>query len=84
MLSEEILVEVEFANSISELELNEIENIHSIEKISNTNYILHGKESKQLRKNIFAFAVSKNNPLLTLKQESKSLENIFQQLTNKN
>ena len=84
MLSEEILVEVEFANSITELELNEIENIHSIERISNTNYILHGKESKQLRKNIFAFAVSKNNPLLTLKQESKSLENIFQQLTNKN
>ncbi len=82
MLSEEILVEVEFANSITEMELNEIENIHAIEKISNTNFILHGKESMQLRKNIFAFAVSKNNPLLTLKQESKSLENIFQQLTN--
>lgn len=82
MLTDEILVEVEFANAISEIELNEIENIHSIEKISNTNFILHGKESTQLRKSIFAFAVSKNNPLLTLKQETKSLENIFQQLTN--
>jgi hypothetical protein len=34
-----------------------------------------------LRKDIFAYAVSKNNPLLTLKQESKSLEDIFHQLT---
>lgn len=81
MLSNEILVEVEFANSINETELNEIENIHSIEKISATNFILHGKESTQLRKDIFAFAVAKNNPLLTLKQETRSLEDIFHQLT---
>jgi ABC-2 type transport system ATP-binding protein len=81
-LAGEVLIEVEFENMVSETELNEIENIHAIEKISDTNFILHGKESTQLRKNIFAFAVSKNNALLTLKQETKSLEDIFQQLTN--
>ena len=81
-LAGEVLIEVEFENIVSETELNKIENIHAIEKISDTNFILHGKESTQLRKNIFAFAVSKNNALLTLKQETKSLEDIFQQLTN--
>ncbi len=81
-LAGEVLIEVEFENMVSETELNEIENIHAIEKISDTNFILHGKESTQLRKNIFSFAVSKNNALLTLKQETKSLEDIFQQLTN--
>lgn len=81
-LSNEVLIEVEFENIVSEIELNQIENIHSIEKISDYSFILHGKESTQLRKNIFAFAVSKNNALLTLKQETKSLEAIFQQLTN--
>lgn len=81
-LAGEVLIEVEFENIVSETELNKIENIHAIEKISETNFILHGKESTQLRKNIFAFAVSKNNALLTLKQETKSLEDIFQQLTN--
>ena len=81
-LAGEVLIEVEFENMVSETELNKIENIHAIEKISETNFILHGKESTQLRKNIFAFAVSKNNALLTLKQETKSLEDIFQQLTN--
>ena len=83
LLSNEVLIEVEFENIISELELNTIKNIHSIEKISATNFILHGKESTELRKDIFAFAVAKNNPLLTLKQETKSLEDIFHQLTNK-
>jgi ABC-2 type transport system ATP-binding protein len=81
MLSHEILVEVEFANEITEAELNKIQNIHAVEKISASHFILHGKESTQLRKDIFAFAVAKNNPLLTLKQESKSLEDIFHQLT---
>lgn len=81
-LAGEVLIEVEFENMVSETELNKIENIHAIEKISATNFILHGKESTQLRKNIFAFAVSKNNALLTLKQETRSLEDIFQQLTN--
>lgn len=80
-LSGEVLIEVEFENAISETELKQIGNIHSVEKISDTSFILHGQESIQLRKNIFAFAVSKNNALLTLKQETKSLENIFQQLT---
>ncbi len=80
-LAGEVLIEVEFEKIVSETELNKIENIHAIERISDTNFILHGKESMQLRKNIFAFAVSKNNALLTLKQETKSLEDIFQQLT---
>ena len=84
LLSNEILIEVEFENSVNENELNKIQHVHSIEKISDKNFILHGKDSMQLRKDIFAFAVSKNNPLLTLKQENKSLEDIFQQLTNKN
>lgn len=84
LLSNEILIEVEFEKNIQLDELQQIQHVHLIDKISDTNFILHGKDSMQLRKDIFAFAVSKNNPLLTLKQENKSLEDIFQQLTNKN
>lgn len=82
LLSSEILIEVEFENSVQTNDLSEIQQVHLVDKISDTQFILHGKDSVQLRKDIFAFAVSKNNPLLTLKQENKSLENIFQQLTN--
>jgi len=83
ILNNEILIEVEFEKTIQVDELQQIQQVHLIDKLSDTNYILHGKDSMQLRKDIFAFAVSKNNPLLTLKQENKSLEDIFQQLTNK-
>ena len=83
ILNNEILIEVEFEKTIQLDELQQIQQVHLIDKLSDTNYILHGKDSMQLRKDIFAFAVSKNNALLTLKQENKSLEDIFQQLTNK-
>lgn len=84
LLNNEILIEVEFENIVSLNELNEVQQVHLIDKISDTQFVLHGTDSKQLRKAIFEFAVSKNNPLLTLKQENKSLEDIFQQLTTKN
>ena len=83
ILNNEILIEVEFEKTIQVDELQQIQQVHLIDKLSDTNYILHGKDSMQLRKDIFAFAVSKNNALLTLKQENKSLEDIFQQLTNR-
>ncbi len=83
ILNNEILIEVEFEKTIQLDELQQIQQVHLIDKLSDTNYILHGKDSMQLRKDIFAFAVSKNNALLTLKQENKSLEDIFQQLTNR-
>lgn len=81
LLSNEILIEVEFENVIVADQLQQIQQVHQIDKISETHYVLHGKDSMQLRKDIFAFAVSNNNPLLTLKQENKSLEDIFQKLT---
>lgn len=83
LLSNEILIEVEFANSIQSDELQHIQNVHLIDTLSANHFVLHGKDSMQLRKDIFAFAVSKNNPLLTLKQETKNMEDIFHQLTKK-
>ena len=81
LLSKEVLIEVEFEKAILQNDLQQISNVYSIEQLTSTHFVLHGKDSTQLRKDIFAYAVSKNNPLLTLKQESKSLEDIFHQLT---
>ncbi len=83
MLTNETLVEVEFENAVAVDVLNEVPQIHAVEKLSDTHFVLHGKQSKPLRKAIFEFAVQKNNPLLLLKEESKSLEEVFHQLTNK-
>lgn len=81
LVSGEVRIEVEFEQEMSENSWDAVGNILTVEKLSPTHFLLHGKESHQLRKDIFALAVSKNNPLLTLKQETKSLEDVFQQLT---
>ncbi len=82
LISGETLIEVEFERAVQESLLTSIGKISKLEKISDTHYIIYGSESVELRKNIFAFAVQQNNPLLTLKQEERSLEDVFQQLTN--
>lgn len=79
--SSDVVVEVEFEQAITIEQLQQINGVQLVNKLSDTNFILHGKDSTQLRKDIFTIAVNTNNPLLTLKQESKSLEDIFQQLT---
>ncbi|HQV78379.1 MAG TPA: gliding motility-associated ABC transporter ATP-binding subunit GldA [Chitinophagales bacterium] len=80
-LKNEVCIEVEFENEIEEEELKIIQQLHAIEKISNNNFMLRGNNSKQLRKEIFEFAVHKKNSLLTLKEETQSLEDVFHQLT---
>ncbi|HPA35974.1 MAG TPA: gliding motility-associated ABC transporter ATP-binding subunit GldA [Chitinophagales bacterium] len=80
-LSGSVAVEVEFAAPASADALRQLELVHRIDTHSETHFTLHGKDSIQLRKDLFAWAVSQHNPLLTIKQETKSLEDIFQQLT---
>jgi len=81
VLNNEALVEVEFLREVAKETLQNISNIQQVNALSATHFILHGKDSLQIRKAIFDFAVSNNNPLLTVKQETKSLEAIFHQLT---
>ncbi|HNE50603.1 MAG TPA: gliding motility-associated ABC transporter ATP-binding subunit GldA [Chitinophagales bacterium] len=81
VLNNEALVEVEFLREVTKETLQNISNIQQVNALSATHFILHGKDSLQIRKAIFDFAVSNNNPLLTVKQETKSLEAIFHQLT---
>lgn len=83
LLSGTVEIEVEFEFGIQEKDLNTISSLESIKQLSPTHFLLSGKDSKALRKNIFAFAVSKNNSLLTLREETRSLEDVFHQLTQK-
>lgn len=80
-LSGGIQVEVEFEHSEQVQDLQKIDTVTDVKSISATHFILQGKESMQLRKNIFAYAVQNNNTLLTIKEESKSLEYVFHELT---
>jgi ABC-2 type transport system ATP-binding protein len=81
LLSSEAIVEVEFENSVEEDELHQLTEVKKVEKISERSFLLYGNDSSALRKDIFAFAVSSNHPVITIKAATKSLEDVFQQLT---
>lgn len=81
LLGNDVVVEVEFAQNITKEDLQAINEVHFINQLAANHFLLHGKDSLAIRTNIFNYAVHKNNPLLTLKQENKSLEDVFHQLT---
>ena len=77
------MVIVEFEKPV-DLKLIEQLDINSpVHKISNTLFHIQCDDSKTMRKKIFALAASSGNTLFTLKEESQSLEAIFQELTQK-
>jgi ABC-2 type transport system ATP-binding protein len=80
-VSGNISVEVEFENAVSLEELQKISHVISVDSISAKEFIIQGDDSLALRKALFSYTISKGNTLLTLKASTKSLEDIFQQLT---
>lgn len=73
---ENLQIEVEFQ---CEAELSGIDNINSFRYLGNNTYsILAGRD---IRADIFDFAVKTNNKILTLKNIERSMEEVFRNLT---
>jgi ABC-2 type transport system ATP-binding protein len=68
--------EVEFLN---ETEISGIENISSVSLIRNCTYII--LSNKDIREEIFDFAVKTNNKILMIKPVERSMEEVFRSLT---
>lgn len=75
------IIMVEFERPVDIALLQNIEGINQIEQPSQTRYLLHANEDRQLRSRIFRLAADKDLPLIGLRQEESSLESIFQELT---
>lgn len=79
--SEEQVIYVEFEGSVSRNQLNKIQDVQRVEKISENSYLISGAKSADLRKTIAFFAQQNNLLILTLKVEEQSLEEVFKTLT---
>ncbi len=77
------LVTVEFDGEITLAELKRIKGVIAAENIKGNTWKVESRSKKDLRPEIFNFAVSKSRTILQVKQETQSLENVFQQLTKK-
>lgn len=72
---------VEFDKEPDLIVLKSIPGIAAIEKLSKTTFSIESKNDQDIRPELFRFAVGQNLVLLTLKEQQKSLEHVFQDLT---
>lgn len=77
------VVLVEFIEEVSQEKLNKIEDVTEVARIGNA-WLLSSKRQKDIRPEIFRFAVENGLTIITLQQKGRQLEEIFQLLTNQN
>ena len=72
---------VEFDRDVDIEWVKTIFNIHEIKKLDGNKWLLTGNPDKDIRSEIFNFAVEKGLKVLTLQENASNLENIFHELT---
>ena len=72
---------VEFREDVKKEVLTQIPGVIKIMHIKNNSWIIQGKITEDIRPDIFRFAADHNFTLLSLYEQEKSLEQIFQELT---
>jgi ABC-2 type transport system ATP-binding protein len=75
------LYTVEFDKAVSENSLKSIEGVNEVTQINDYTWQISTGIEKDIRKEIFDFAVSNKLSVLTLNKEEQKLENVFKQLT---
>ena len=75
------ILEVEFENKIDINQLNKGIEAIKIELIRGNIYRIHSQIDKDLRSDVFAWAVKYNNAVLSQKEIEQSLEEVFKRLT---
>lgn len=79
-----ISVLVEFVEDIAMDRLKQINGVSEIALLSKNTWLISSSGSKDIRSDIFRFAVDNGLTIITLQQKGQQLEEIFQSLTNQN
>ncbi|MFO8129133.1 MAG: gliding motility-associated ABC transporter ATP-binding subunit GldA [Bacteroidales bacterium] len=76
-------IRVEFSDKVEKGDLQQIPGTAQLRNIDNNTWEFIAEPGKDLRPDIFQFAVDHNTKVLSLSKQVQSLENIFQSLTKK-
>ena len=74
-------IEVEFDQVINGNALKQIHGVVKVKKIDSKHFLLEGKPNRDIRSEIFQWAVKNKATVLELSKKEKSLEEVFQELT---
>lgn len=77
------LIEVEFNCKIDEQQLQQIANIVSVEPQGENRYLVESAAESDARQDIFNFAVQNKIVVLSMQTRKRTIEEVFQELTNK-
>ena len=77
----ESLVTVEFLQNIDNQRLTKILNVKSVKVLGNNRYQLSSDLNKDIRPDVFRFAVDNQLTLMEMRKEVYTVEDVFQELT---
>ena len=75
------IIKVEFNMSVDSESLLKIVNVKNVRNVGENIYELESEAEKDIREDIFNFAVSKELTVLSMQKTEQSLESVFQKLT---
>lgn len=78
----EMRFKVEFKELINKAKLMHMDFVQFLEQKEANVWIIKSKDNKDIREDIFKFAVDNNYKVLSLSQDASSMEEVFQKLTN--
>jgi ABC-2 type transport system ATP-binding protein len=73
---------VKFRDSINEAELSLIDGVESIKSVNERIFVIVSKYNVDIAEELFNFSIASNTIIVEQKEQEKSLESIFQKLTN--
>ncbi len=82
-LRKEHVVQVEFSEKVNTQDIEKIKGVQKIKYVSGHTYLIQHDENKDIRTEIFNFAVQHKIAVLSMQKIEMSLEEIFQELTRK-
>jgi ABC-2 type transport system ATP-binding protein len=83
MTGPNLVFKVEFKETVNDKQLLKLSFINKVSKIGNREWLIEPKGNKDIRQDIFQFAVEKKLNILSLSQTGQNMENVFRQLTQK-
>lgn len=77
-----IQIHVKFRDSVNGAELSLIDGVESIKSVDEKTFVIVSKGNVDIAEELFNFAIASNTIIVEQKEQEKSLESIFQKLTN--
>ena len=83
MAGSAMVFKVEFKERINEKQLLKLPYINKVSKISDAEWLIESKDGKDIRQDLFQFAVERKLNVLSLSQSEQNMEDVFRRMTRK-